>query len=103
MKLETGNWNVEMKKNRRGPAVSNTRLLDDLIIILSEAVGELAVQAVDLRKGDVPGAKQRRCNADERITAAMRLVESMSNTGAHGRAVARTVERRGWNSESERR
>lgn len=68
-----------MKKNRRGPAVSSTRLLDDLIIILSEAVGELAVQEVDLHKGDVPGAKQRRCNADERITAAMRLVESMSN------------------------
>ena len=60
--------------------VDSTRLLDDLIIILSEAVGELAVQDVDLHKGDVPGAKQRRYNADERITAAMRLVESMSNT-----------------------
>jgi hypothetical protein len=70
-----------MKKNRRGPAVSNTRLLDDLIIILGEAVGELAVQDVDLHKGDVPGATQRRYNADERITAAMRLVESMSNAG----------------------
>jgi len=68
-----------MKKNAEGPAVSSTRLLDDLIIILSEAVGELAVQEVDLHKGDVPGAKQRRRNADERITAAMRLVESMYN------------------------
>ena len=79
-----------------------TDLLDDLIIILSEAVGELAVQDVDLHKGDVPGAKQRRYNADERITAAMRLVESMSNPGArpypapcdgYGRA-------RCWKSES---
>ena len=59
-----------------------TDLLDDLIIILSEAVGELAVQDVDLHKEDVPGAKQRRHNADERITAAMRLVESISNPGA---------------------
>jgi hypothetical protein len=79
---------IEMTTNVSGPAVSSTRLLDDLVIILSEAAGELAVQEVDLHRFDIPGAKQRRRNADERITAAMRLIESTSNSATSPNPVA---------------
>lgn len=62
--------------------ITSTDLLGDVLIIVSEAMGELESQDVDLHKMNVGEARRRNKAAQERLGVALRMLDT-PNAGIH--------------------
>ena len=65
-----------MTERSGGMAIPSTDLLGDVLIVVSEALGEMESQDVDLHKHNIGAARDRNKAAQERLCKAIGMLDT---------------------------